>query len=169
VDLKRDFSVSRQTRAIAGAIVLGCAGALGCYSYVPAQASYLQPGRDVALEINDLGRLNLTPQIGAEVAQIAGILQQQTGTDYTIKVSDLTYLNGKSAMWSGEPVKVRQDFVKAVLEKKMSPRKTAAAVLASAGVVGGAILAHTLVTGGTGSGDGDKPVPPPGTGYRGHQ
>jgi hypothetical protein len=169
VDLMKDFSVSRQSGTVALAIVLGCAGALGCYTYVPSQASYLQPGRDVALEINDLGRLNLTPQIGAEVAQIAGILQQQTGTDYTIKVSDLTYLNGKSAMWSGEPVTVRQDFVKGVLEKKMSPRKTAAAVLASAGVVGGAILAHTLVTGGNGSGDGDKPVPPPGTGYRGHQ
>jgi hypothetical protein len=165
----KQLSVSRQSRTVALAIVLGCVGTFGCYSYVPSQASYLTPGRDVALQINDLGRLNLTPQIGAEVAQIAGILQQQTGTDYTMKVSELTYLNGKTAQWSGEPVTIRQDFVKAVLEKKMSPGKTAAAVLASAGVVGGAVIAHTLITGGTGSGDGDKPVPPPGTGYRGHQ
>jgi hypothetical protein len=169
MDLRMELSASRQSRTVALAIVLGCAGALGCYSYVPSQASYLQPGRDVALEINDLGRVNLAPQIGAEVAQVAGILQQQTGADYTIKVSDLTYLNGKSAIWSGEPVTIRQDFVKGVLEKKMSPRKTAAAVLASAGVVGGAIIAHTLVAGGSGSGDGDKPGPPIGTGYRGHQ
>lgn len=165
----KDLSVSRRSRTVATAIVLGCATALGCYSYVPSQASYLTPGRDVALQINDLGRLNLTPQIGAEVAQIAGILQQQTGTDYTMKVSELTYLNGKTAEWSGEPVTIRQDYVKNVLEKKVSPGKTAAAILASAGVVGGAVIAHTLITGGTGSGDGDKPQPPPGTGYRGHQ
>jgi len=145
-------SVSRWSRTVAAAIVLGSAGVMGCYSYVPSQASYLSPGRDVALQINDLGRLNLAPQIGAEVAQVAGILQQQTGTDYTMKVSELTYLNGKTAQWSGEAVTIRQDFVKAVLEKKMSPGKTAAAVLASAGVVGGAVIAHTLVSGGNGNG-----------------
>ncbi|HST06971.1 MAG TPA: hypothetical protein VLJ83_02310 [Gemmatimonadaceae bacterium] len=165
----KGISVSRRPRTIAIAVVLGCATAMGCYSYVPSQASYLTPGRDVALQINDLGRVNLTAQIGAEVAQVAGILQQQTGTDYTMKVSELTYLNGKTAEWSGEPVTIRQDYVKAVLEKKVSPGKTAAAVLASAGVVGGAIIAHTLITGGTARGDGDKPVPPPGTGDRRHQ
>jgi len=169
VDFVKDLSLSRQSRATAVAVVLGCAAAMGCYTYVPSQASYLQPGRDVAIDINDLGRVNLTPLIGAEVAQLAGILQQQTGTDYTIKVSELTYLNGKTAEWSGEPVTIRQDFVKGVLEKKMSAGKTAAAVLASAGVVGGAVLAHTLIAGGNGNGGEGKPPPPPGTGYRGHQ
>ena len=95
--------VSRSLRTVAIAAVLGCGCTLGCYTYVPSQASYLQPGREVALDINDLGRVNLNAQIGAEVARVAGILQQQTGTDYTINVSELTYLNGRTAMWSGKP------------------------------------------------------------------
>ena len=114
----KGISVSRQPRTIAIAVVLGCATAMGCYSYVPSQASYLTPGRDVALQINDLGRVNLTAQIGAEVAQVAGILQQQTGTDYTMKVSELTYLNGKTAEWSGEPVTIRQDFAESCSGKE---------------------------------------------------
>jgi hypothetical protein len=158
---------SRSLRAVAIAAVLGCAGTLGCYTYVPARASYLEPGREVALDLNDVGRVNLGTQIGAEVARVAGILQQQTGTDYSIRISEVTYLNGRSAMWSGEPVTIRQDYVRGVLEKKISAGKTAAAVVASAGVVGGAILAHTLVTGGNGNGDG-KPEPPPNNGIRGH-
>ena len=163
----KQVSISRRLRAVASAAVLGCAGMLGCYTYVPSQASYLQPGREVAIDINDLGRVNLSTQIGAEVARVAGILQQQTGTDYAIRVNELTYLNGRTALWSGESLVIRQDYVRGVFEKKVSPGKTAAAVIASAGVVGGAIAAHTLITGGSGNSDG-KPEPPPQTGYRGH-
>jgi len=163
----KQVSISRRLRAVASAAVLSCAGTLGCYTYVPSQASYLQPGREVAIDINDLGRVNLSTQIGAEVARVAGILQQQTGTDYAIRVNELTYLNGRTAMWSGESLVIRQDYVRGVFEKKVSPGKTAAAVIASAGVVGGAIAAHTLITGGSGNSDG-KPEPPPQTGYRGH-
>jgi hypothetical protein len=167
--LVKAVSLPIRFRAVAIATVLCWAGAVGCYSFIPSQASNMQAGREMAVELNDLGRLNLSTLIGGDVAQIAGILQQQTGTDYTMKVSELTYLNGKTAIWSGEPVTIRQDYVRTFMEKKVSPGKTAAAVLASAGVVGGAILAHTIVSGGSGNGGEGKPVPPPGTGYRGHQ
>ena len=164
----KKWSLPIQSRTVAIATVLCWVATMGCYTFVPSQASNLQPGREMAVELNDLGRLNLNTLIGGDVSQVAGILQQQTGADYTIKVSELTYLNGKTAMWSGEPVTVRQDYVRTFLEKKMSPGKTAAAVLASAGVVGGALIAHTVVGGGNGNGGEGKPVPPPGTGYRGH-
>src|SRR6184192_571375 len=167
--LLKERNVSRTFGRVAAAALPACALVLGCYSYVPSDASYLRVGRDVAIEINDLGRLNLSPQIGSEVAQVAGILEQQNGTHYSIKVSELTYLSGRTAMWSGEPVTIRQDYVKGVLEKKVSPRRTVAAVFAGAGIVGGAIVAHTLLTGGNGNGSEGKPEPPPGTGYRGHQ
>src|SRR5712672_700209 len=160
--------LTRSLRTVALAAVLGSGCTLGCYTYVPSEASYLQPGREVALDINDVGRVNLNAQIGAEVARVAGILQQQTGTDYTIKVSDLTYLNGRTAMWSGEPVTIRNDYVGSVLEKRLSSGKTAAAVVASAGVVGGAIAAHTLITGGNGGSD-SKPPPGTGTSSRGNK
>jgi hypothetical protein len=169
MNFQKERNVFRTFGRVAASTLPACAFALGCYGYVASDASHLKLGTDVAIELNDLGRLNLSPQIGAEVAQVAGILQQQSATDFSMKVSELTYLNGRTAMWSGEPVTIRQDYVKDVFEKKVSPRRTVAAVVAGAGIVGGAIAAHTLLGGGNGNGGGDKPVPPPGTGYRGHQ
>jgi hypothetical protein len=162
-------TISYSVGRVASAILPATLFALGCYTYMPSDASLLRVGREVAVDLNDLGRLNLSPQIGAEVRQVAGILQQQTGTDLSIRVSELTYLNGRTAMWSGEPVTIRADYVRGVYEKKLSAGKTAAAALASAGVVGGAIVAHTLITSGNGNGSEGKPAPPPGTGSRGHQ
>jgi len=157
----------RALRMAALAAVLSSAFALGCYSFVPSQASYLAPGQPVALEINDLGRVNLTPQIGADVARLSGMLVQQTNIDYSIRVEEITYLNGRNSQWSGEPVTVRQDFVRTVFQRKFSSGRTAAAVLASAGVVTGLIVSRNI----NGSGDtagGDTKPPPSGTGSRGH-
>jgi hypothetical protein len=131
--------------------------------------SAMVPGKDVALVINDVGRVNLTGQIGSEVAQLAGILERQSDSDFSLRVSEVTFLSGRSQIWSGEPVTVRREYVKDVLEKKLSPKRTLAAVVAGAGVVGGAVAAHTLISGGSGNGGEGKPEPPPGTGYRGHQ
>lgn len=156
-------------RAVAAATALNAAFLSGCYAYAPSQASSLQPGKDVALAINDVGRVNLTSTVGAEVAQLAGILERQSDSDYSLRVSEVTFLSGRTAVWSGEPVTVRREYVKDVFEKKISPRRTLAAAVAGAGVVGGAIVAHTLISGGNGNGGDGKPEPPPGTGYRGHQ
>lgn len=156
-------------RVAAAATALNVAFVSGCYAYTPSQVSAMQPGKDVALVINDMGRVNLTSQVGAEVAQLAGILERQDNTEYSLRVSEVTFLNGRTAVWSGEPVTVRQEYVKDVKEKKISPGRTLAAVIAGAGVVGGAVIAHTLVGGGNGNGGDGKPEPPVGTGYRGHQ
>lgn len=153
---------------MAAAIALNVGFVSGCYAYTPSQVSAMQPGKDVALVINDLGRVNLAGQIGAEVAQLAGILERQDNSEYSLRVSEVTFLNGRTAVWSGEPVTVRQEYVRDVKEKKISAGRTLAAIVAGAGVVGGAVIAHTLSTGGGGNGDG-KPEPPPATGSRGHQ
>jgi hypothetical protein len=162
------FRIGR--RMLRAALGLPPVLALGCYTFVPSGASYLAGGKPVAIEINDLGRINLSPQIGADVARVAGILEQQTGTEYTVRVNELTYLNGKTAEWIGERVTIRQDFVRGVYERKFSRGKTTAAVLASAGIVAGVIAGKSL----TGSGDklsgGDtKPPPGGGTTSRGNQ
>jgi hypothetical protein len=141
---------------------------LGCYTLVPSQTSNIAPGREFGLEINDLGRINLTPLIGGDVARIAGTLVQQTSTEYTLKVQEMTYLNGRTSQWSGEPITVKTEFVRTVLERQFSTGKTAAAVLAGAGVVTGVIVGRSL----NGSGDaagGETKVPPGGTAIRDHQ
>ena len=140
---------------------------LGCYTLVPSQTSNVAPGREIGLDINDLGRINLTPLIGGDVARIAGIVVQQTNTDYTLKVAELTYLNGRTSQWSGEPITVKNDFVRTVLERQFSTGRTAAAVLAGAGIVTGVFVGRSL--NGSGTGAGDPKIPPGGTAIRDHQ
>lgn len=153
--------------AVAMAAVLCATFAAGCYTLVPSASSLLAPGKQVALELNDVGRLNLAGQIGGDVMRVQGALVQQSSAGYTLKVTQLTYLNGRTAEWSGEAVTVRDDYARGVYEYKISSSRTAGAVLAGAAVVGGLIAAKGI----TGSGDTSnptKPTPPtPPVGSRG--
>ena len=107
-----------------------------------------------------MGRVNLTPTIGADVARLTGTLVQQGNADYSLRVDELTYLNGKSSQWSGEAVTIKQDFVRTVFQRKFSSGKTAAAVLAGAGIVAGAMVTKNI--NGSGDSSGDTKTPPGG-------
>lgn len=143
--------------AVALAAVLCVTFAAGCYTFVPSESSLLAPGKPIALDLNDLGRLNLSELVGGDVARLSGFLVDQSASAYTVRVNQLTYLNGRTAEWSGESVNVRRDFVRGVYEQKLSPSKTALAVLAGAGAIGGLIAARSII----GSGDADTPKPTP--------
>ncbi len=150
--------LSVRRTAVALAAVLCVTFVSGCYSFVPSQSSLLSPGKSVALDLNDLGRLNLSELIGGDVGRVSGVLVDQTASGYTVKVQELTYLNGRTAAWSGEAVSVRSDFVRGVYEQKLSATKTALAVLAGAGVIGG--LAAAKSSSSTGDGGTTKPTQP---------
>ncbi len=156
----------RSTAAILAA-VLCAGGSYGCYTLVPSSASLLAPGKPVALDLNDLGRLNLSPLIGPEVRRLSGVLVAQTNSDFVVRVNEITFLNQRTAEWSGEAVRVRADYVTTVLEEKLSPGRTALAVLGGAGVVGGLLAAK--LGGNTAGSAGSEKVPPGGTSNRGIQ
>lgn len=135
----------------------------GCYTYVPSDPSRLIPGQQVAYDLNDLGRLNLSSQIGEEVARVAGVVVQQSPASSTLKVTELTYLNGRSTQWSGEAITIRQDFIKASYEQQLSKSKTAAAALAGAAGVGALIAARAIVGSSVGDNGGKTGGTPPTT------
>lgn len=132
----------------------------GCYQLVPTARTTFPVGAPVAFELNDVGRVSLGRQIGQEVKELTGNIQNQTENGYALSVRSLIYLNGKEDAWIGETVVVRPEFVKSAFERRFSSGRTAAAVLAGAGIVGSALLANNL------NGSGDKtpgdPKPPPG-------
>jgi hypothetical protein len=134
--------------------------AAGCYTFVPSASGIFAPGKTVALDLNDLGRLNLSNLVGSDVMRLSGLLVDQTSSGYTVKVDQLTYLNGRTAEWSGEALSVRRDFISVAYEQKLSSSKTALAVLASAGAVAGLVAARSII--GSGDADTGKPsVPAP--------
>jgi hypothetical protein len=150
----------RRKAVVTAAFLCGSVTA-GCYTFVPSEGSLLVPGRPVALDLNDLGRLNLSSQIGGDVMQLSGTLVQESAAAYTIKTMQVTYLNGRTADWSGEPVIVGQEYVRGVYRQRISPGKTVAAVAAAVAIVGGVIVGNGLSGSGNAGGTGKNPPPPP--------
>jgi hypothetical protein len=159
------FSARRVITTIV--IALGAGGALGCYVYEPTMSSLLVPGKSVALDLNDRGRLDLAPLIGAEVRRLSGVLVSQTSAEYVMHVNQLGFFNGRTAEWSGEAVRVPSEDVGTVLAEKLSPSRTALAVAAGVAGVGGLLASHSL-TGGS-NGTGEQKTTGTGTSYRGIQ
>jgi hypothetical protein len=155
------FASRARTKAVLIAVFVCAAVAPGCYTLVPSESSRLVPGREVALELNDLGRVNLSSRIGAEVRQLAGTLVQPADTVYTIRTRQITFLNGRTAEWSGEQVLVKQEFVRGVFEQKISSARTTAAVAGAVAVLGGVIAGMGLTGGGNDGGGKGGPPPPP--------
>jgi hypothetical protein len=155
--------------AVITAAVLSTGAAYGCYVYEPTTASMLAPGKSVALDLNDLGRLNLASQIGAEVKRITGVLVSQSSNNYVLHVNQLSFFNGRTSEWSGEAINVRSDYVSSVLEERLSASRTALAVAGSVAGVGAIVAAHSLVGNGTSTNDTKNGGTPPTGTYRGIQ
>ena len=150
--LSRWISTARRTAVFTATVLCGSA-ATGCYVYEPSTSSLLAPGKSIALDLNDLGRLNLSNQIGPEVKRISGILVSQSNGNYVLHVSEITFFNARTSEWSGEAVNVRADYVSGVYEQKLSGSRTALAVAGSVAGVGALIGARSLIANGSGGGD----------------
>jgi hypothetical protein len=159
--------LTRRAAAISAA-VLSAGIAAGCYVYEPVTSSMIAPGKSIAIDLNDLGRLNLASLIGPEVRRISGVLVSQSNAEYVVRVNQLGFFNGKTSEWSGEAVTVRNDYVSALYEEKLSASRTAVAVAGGAAGVGALLAARNLIGLG-GNGDETKPTPPTPTTQRGHQ
>ena len=154
------ISLTLRTAATA-AVVLGAGVATGCYVYEPVTASMIAPGKSIAIDLNDLGRLNLANLIGPEVKRVSGVLVSQSANEYVMRVNQLTFFNQKESQWSGEAVTVRNDYVSTLYQEKLSPSRTALAVGAAAASVGALMAARNLVANGNNDGDTKPPPPPP--------
>jgi hypothetical protein len=158
----RFWELGNRTVALCAALLLS--GALnGCYEFVPAQSDVLAPGKPIALEINDQGRVGLGDKIGAEVRRVSGTLVAQSDQDYEMRVTELTFLNDRTSQWSGEDLRVPKQYARTVFEQRLSHGRTMMATLVSAGLIVAAILTSSLIGSGGNDTGGGKPLPPPPT------
>jgi hypothetical protein len=144
-----EFSVmgaSRAKRARLGAIPMKrlAGGSLlaflmgvvsGCYTYAPMQAS-APTGSVVVLGLNDQGRVSLGPSVGPAAQVIEGKLESSTDSAFVVSVNSVSYFNGGSNKWSGEPLTIGKMLVQDVKERQFSRSRTFLAVAgATAGVL----------------------------------
>jgi len=116
------------------AFLMGVAS--GCYTYSPMPPA-AAPGTDVLLGLNDQGRVTLGQSVGPAAQSIEGTLQAHSDSAYVVSVSSVTYFNGGSNKWSGEPLTIGRTLVSDAKERQFSRSRTAVVITA----IGGAMLA----------------------------
>lgn len=146
----------RLTSFVLGA-ALGAGVLTGCYTLRPVTTP-VSEGTDVAFDVNDAGRLALTPQVGPEVAQLEGRIVSANNGDYVLAVNAVRFVRGGEQIWKGERVRLSQDHVHSSYERRFSPGRTAAAAAITAGGVVAFFATRSLL--GLGSEQGEDPRPP---------
>lgn len=134
-------SVKRFAGACLLAFLTGFAS--GCYTYSPMPAAPA-PGTEVVVGLNDEGRVILGQSVGPAAQQIEGKLQEHSDSAYVVSVSSVSYFNGGSNKWSGEPLTIRRGLVTQIQERQFSRSRTFVVSAAAAGALLAFIFSRSL-------------------------
>ena len=129
-------------RAIAAGwfgLVLSSLAVGGCYTLRPiARGTEPTTGEQIAVQVNDAGRVALGRSMGNEIDRIEGRLVAQDTTGFTIAVNHVYGLRGEVQVWSGEPVRIEDSYVRVLSERRLSRGRSLA--MGAVGVGGFALL-----------------------------
>jgi hypothetical protein len=149
----------RATRRGGSLLALVLVGPLaGCYTTRPVTTAPV-PGATVLLDLTDVARVEFGERIGGSASRIEGIVQSQNDTAYMLHISSVSYLDGRTNKWSGEPLTVPTRLVSRAQVREFSRSRTT--------LLGAAVAAALAVVFATtdflGLGGGEKtPIPTPG-------
>ncbi|MFZ9898813.1 MAG: hypothetical protein ACO3F5_05175 [Gemmatimonadaceae bacterium] len=154
--IRRSGAMSRR-RCRAGLSVVALATALtGCHTYLPPQDQVPVTGREIAIELNDRGRLLVVPQLGESVLRVHGTLVASTDSTVTMSVSRTMQLQGSSALWTGESVTIPVTGVRGFRLREFSQKRSVAMAVGVAGAL--AVVAPRLKIVGGGNGRPDEVI-----------
>lgn len=142
-------------------LVLVPAATGGCYAYTYAPSTPA-PGRTIAVDLNDRGRVALEQNVGPSIYTVEGVLESATDSALQLRVQRTIGLRGQSQRWSGESVTIRREFTGLLRERQFSTGRTVALAGSVAVGVGAFIAAGGFNVFGAGSPGNPPPVEPPG-------
>lgn len=129
----------------------------GCYASIPVHGTPAA-GTTVVLDLNDRGRVILGDQIGPSATKVEGEIASASDSLYSLRVNSVSYLNGQSNRWSGEPLTVSANLVSQTTQRSFSRTRTTLLGVAAAAALAVLITGTNLI--GNASG-GEKGNPPP--------
>ena len=138
----------------AGVVAMGLT-LVGCYTLQPNRGGAPAIGERVAFDVNDAGRAALGGSMGPEIGQIEGRLLQRDSAQYLVAVSSVHLIRGGEQAWSGEPVRIKPDYVATTYTRHFSKGRTIALTALGVGAVA-FIVTRSIV------GNGDALDKPPG-------
>lgn len=155
---RRDLrSGSMLRRFTAGLCAVGLATQMACHTYLPLQEVVPASGREVAIELNDRGRVSLGGLLGESVDQVIGRIVSSTDSAVTLSVIRTVLMKGSEVVWTGEQVVIPREGVRGFRIREYAKGKTV--MLSVAVAVGLVIIGLGLSIVGGGSG---RPIDPGG-------
>ncbi len=156
--LRPAFAPARAWRGWTALLLAGVSPLAGCYTTRPV-TSAPAPGTTVLLDLTDRARVDLGERIGPSAASIEGIIEARNDSAYTLRISSVTYLNGQSNRWSGEPFTVPTSLVSRARLREFSRSRTTAVGIGIAAALAAVFLKADFFGF---AGPGKQPDPPPG-------
>ena len=98
---------------------------VGCYKYVPVEASGPPPGVRANLVLSDAGTVEMARWVGPSTRVIEGDVVTATPDGLTLAVRRLERRDGVEEFWKGEEVLVPRDAVATYAERRLSRSRTA--------------------------------------------
>jgi hypothetical protein len=121
---RRSRSETIAQRSVSVLCALALALQIGCFSYLPVQSTPPAPAQQVAIVINDRGRVLLGDRVGASVDRIDGkVVSRQNGA-LVVDVYRVTDLRGNTATWTGERVSIPEEAILGYRARTFSKFKT---------------------------------------------
>jgi hypothetical protein len=142
---------SRRSTAVAVGVLHVCTA---CYAYTPVQTPPA-PGAQIALEVTDEGRVALNDKIGPGVVRLEGTLAGVEGGELLVDAQAVRQVRGYISDLGGVRVRLPQQYVTRIDERRFSRKKT----FIVAGAIVGAVAAFFVT-----KGFGGRGTPPEGTG-----
>jgi hypothetical protein len=132
----------------------------GCYTLQPAKGIVPEVGTQVALDVNDSGRVALGGAMGPEIAQVEGRLLSKDDGGYLLGVSAIRLVRGGEQVWRGEQVRIKPEHVSSVYVRRFSTPRSVALGTSLAGGFAAFLVTRAL----RGAGNGGDPGVQPDTG-----
>ena len=151
---RRFGAMSRRRRRVGFGIAALAATLTGCHTYLPPQDQVPVAGREIAVELNDRGRLLVVPQLGEAVLRVHGTLVASADSTVTMSVSRTVQLQGSSALWTGESVTIPVAGIRGFRLREFSQKRSVAMAVGVAGAL--AVVAPRLKIVGGGNGRPDE-------------
>lgn len=123
-----------------------------CYTFDPTYGSTPRLGTQVAIDINDEGRVALDRPVAPEIGRIEGRLISADSSEYVIGITDLRSIRGMEQAWTGEQVPISRKYVSTMYEQHLSAVRTTVLAAAAVGVV--ALVANKALEGFSNAGQG---------------
>jgi len=151
---RRSGAMSRRRRRVGFGVVALATALTGCHTYLPPQDQVPVAGREIAVELNDRGRLLVVPQLGEAVLRVHGTLVASADSTVTMSVSRTVQLQGSSALWTGESVTIPVAGIRGFRLREFSQKRSVAMAVGVAGAL--AVVAPRLKIVGGGNGRPDE-------------